>query len=70
MNDFTKEELYSLESTIKNMRIYSGIELWDEELLIKIQSMLDNYKCKHERVSPVEMLNLPLHCLDCGEKFE
>lgn len=47
MNDFTKEELYSLESTIKNMRLYSGIDLWDEELLIKIQSLIDNY-CEHE----------------------
>lgn len=47
MNDFTKEELENLLSTIGNMRIYSGIENRDDDLYIKIQSMIDNY-CDHK----------------------
>ena len=47
MNDFTREELESLESTIKNMRIYTEIDNYDEDLMIKIQYLIDNY-CEHE----------------------
>jgi len=43
MNDFTKEELDQLLSNIDSMRIYTDIENWDEELRVKIQSMIDNY---------------------------
>ncbi len=50
MNEFTKEELYSLESTIKTVRAYTDIELWDEELLIKIQSLIENY-CEHKWIN-------------------
>lgn len=47
MNDFTKEELEQFKSNILNIRIYTEIENYDEDLLEKIQSMIDNY-CKHE----------------------
>lgn len=47
MNDFTKEELESIITTIKSLRVYTEIENWDEDLLEKIQSMIDNY-CEHE----------------------
>lgn len=46
MNDFTKEELYDLESTILNCRLYMGIDTWDKDLLLKIQGMIENY-CDH-----------------------
>lgn len=54
MNDFTKEELESIISTIKSLRIYTDIENWDEELADKIQSLIDNY-CDHEYI------NVPTH---------
>ncbi len=47
MNDFTKEELETLISTINSVRIYTGIDNWDEELFNKLQSMIENY-CEHE----------------------
>lgn len=46
MNDFTKDELEDLISTIKSLRIYTGIDNWDEDLEFKIQSMINNY-CNH-----------------------
>jgi hypothetical protein len=75
MNDFTKEELESMLSTIENVRIYTEIENWDEELAIKIQTMLDNY-CEHEDFEdvPVECErygcdNTFCCCKKCGAKF-
>jgi hypothetical protein len=47
MNEFTKEELQSIVSSIKSLRIYTEIENWEEELLDKVQTMIDNY-CEHE----------------------
>ena len=71
MNDFTKEELQDLYTLInftkRNMDLTPRISIGFYE---KIISMIDNYRCKHERTSPAEALNMPLHCLDCGEKFE
>ncbi len=43
MNDFTKEELEQLKSNILNMRLFTDIDIWDENLLIKLQSLIENY---------------------------
>ena len=72
MNEFTKEELeqilFDMNDKIfrfdKNHVSESYIALRD-----KVELMIDNY-CEHERCSPNDALNVPLHCLDCGEKFE
>lgn len=69
MNDFTKEELETLLETCYQWRGEYGAVI-GESLINKLHSMIDNYRCKHERTSPPEVLNMPLHCLDCGEKFE
>ncbi len=53
MTDFTKDELESLLSTIKSLRVYTEIVNWDEDLEIKIQSMIDNY-CEHEFIPAIE----------------
>lgn len=71
MNDFTREEL---ENFVSWGEVYTEFgNSWTDKihrpLIDKIQSMIDNY-CEHERLSPTEALNMPLHCLDCGEKFE
>jgi len=47
MNNFTKEELIDLRSTIASLRVYTDINNWDEELFDKIQSMIDG-SCEHE----------------------
>lgn len=47
MNDFTKEELEQLISDINNIRIYTDIDNWDDELHTKIQFMIENY-CEHD----------------------
>jgi hypothetical protein len=47
MNDFTKEELESLLSSIGTVRVYTEIGNYEEGLYIKIQSMIDRY-CDHE----------------------
>ncbi len=68
MNEFTKEEL---EETL------FALQEWNHPscdypryiaLRNKIQSRIDNY-CEHQ-YSPTEALNIPLHCLKCGMKFE
>ncbi len=62
MIDFTKKEL----EAIKRALITHDFRYPD--LMNKTQSMIDNY-CEHE-YSPTEALNVPLHCLKCGLKFE
>ena len=64
MNDFTKEELE---------RILEGVAWWLDgdsalysgALINKIQSMIDNYQCKHE--SDLRSYH-PYHdkCIKCG----
>ena len=69
MNDFTKEELESMQSTILSMRIYTEIDTWDEELLCKIQSMIDNYDSKEfscEHCGCLRSKNFP-NAFCCGE---
>lgn len=43
VNDFTKEELDRLLTTIKSLRVYTGIENWDEDIVNKIQYMIDSH---------------------------
>lgn len=71
MNDFTKEELESLISTIKSLRVYTEINNWDEDLEIKIQSMIDNYRdpnCNHKEIvtGAYPRSNPPEKCEICG----
>lgn len=63
MNDFTKEELESLLSTIKSLRVYTEIVNWDEDLEIKIQSMIDSY-CEHEMTHETGEYLICIHCGD------
>jgi hypothetical protein len=65
MSDFTKEELESLKFHVDTSLAQDDDT---EGLMIKLQFLIDNY-CEHE-YSPTEMLNMPLHCLKCGVKFE
>lgn len=59
MNDFTKEELHEVLYRLENEPPW---------LTEKLRNMIHNY-CEHKRLSE-NATNLPLHCLDCGEKFE
>lgn len=57
MNDFTKEELYDLQSwgdAYTAFDIENDIYKMHEPLLTKIQSMIDNY-CEHECNGEVEI---------------
>ena len=65
MNDFTKEELQDLLSTIGAVRVYTDTPCWDEELFNKIQSMIDNY-CDHSGHIGVHDWKT---CNDCGQPF-
>jgi hypothetical protein len=68
MNDFTKEELESLISTIKSLRVYTGINNWDEELEIKIQSMIDKYYDQDcPEIHDINSINL---CSKCRKHHE
>lgn len=71
MNDFTKEELQIMLLDM-NVYIHRTTILTEspshKALRGKIQSMIDNF-CEHYW-SPTEALNIPLHCLKCGEKAE
>ena len=71
MNYFTKDELQKiLQSLIKTHDCYDHLhDIWTDNLACKVNLMIVNY-CKHERCTPVDALNVPLHCLDCGFKFE
>ena len=72
MNEFTKEELQDLHQVYKKFCSSgepAGLIALEKSILEKLQSMIDSY-CNHERCTPVNALNVPLHCLDCGFKFE
>jgi hypothetical protein len=59
MNDFTKEELKELRSAIEVTRNELG---HDDDLIDKIQSMIDNY-CEHDaEISTWQHLR----CVKCG----
>jgi len=73
MNDFTKEELEDLVSwgNVYTEFGHSWTDRMHRPLIEKLQSLIDNYCNQNEhRYSPTDALNVPLHCLDCGEKFE
>jgi hypothetical protein len=62
MNDFTKEELYDLQSWGDAYTSYdadSDIYKMHEPLLTKIQSMIDNY-CENEKklIFPKDIINM------------
>ena len=69
MNEFTKEELITIEYCLDNFIqtiINDEIENKCIDVLIKIQSMIDNY-CEHEWHSGG---NRPwLHCIKCKSNF-
>jgi hypothetical protein len=69
MNDFTKEELKQI--SIGLSWWFQGCGFMQEEeykpLVVKIQSMIDNY-CEHSYRS---VGNHPwLHCIKCKENFD
>ena len=70
MNYFTKEDLDSILSWA-NVYTEFGTS-WTyklhKSLIDRILFMIDNY-CDHH-YSPIETLNMPLHCLKCGRTFE
>ena len=68
MNDFTKEDLIKLHIALKWVGMATPDQV-DNELMNRIAEMVDNH-CEHQRCSPTDMLGVPLHCLDCGVKFE
>ncbi len=68
MNDFTNPELRLMYALINELILETTQPPCVHELKEKIKSMSINY-CDH-RYSPTDALNVPLHCLDCGEKFE
>jgi uncharacterized protein with PIN domain len=55
MNDFTKEELYDLQSVC---------DVCNNPLMLKIQSMIDNY-CEHKNKQFYELVDVD-ECKDCG----
>lgn len=68
MNDFTKEELLEIYGLLEHH--YCDPELClnpNPKLLIKIQSMIDNY-CEHEPSEP--KLVLIKHCVKCNQHLE
>jgi hypothetical protein len=68
MNDFTKEELRNLISTISTVRIYTDIDNYDDDLYNKIQSMIENY-CEHESAH-IDYDYQALKCNKCKEIVE
>lgn len=75
VNEFTKEELQSIASTIGSVRVYTDIPNWDEELLIKIESMIEKYHldkddCQHVADGRVYLTDpLQNKCIKCGELY-
>jgi len=70
MNDFTKEELFSLKADILFVRASIGNIDWSECILVKLQSMIDSY-CDHvdsEFKGNFYDIDLNL-CKKCGEFY-
>ena len=65
MNDFTRNELCSLVSNILNVRLFTQIDNYDEDLLEKIEVMLDNY-CEHQETYE-DFNSQPMRCKTCQE---
>lgn len=72
MNDLTREELVTILLWAIDRLESVGLDEFkstSEHLVYtKIQSMIANH-CEHQ-YSPTEALNVPLHCMKCGENFE
>lgn len=70
MNDFTKEELYDLQSwgdAYTAFDIENDIYKMHEPLLTKIQSMIVNY-CEHDsKASDISYTNY--FCTKCGKEI-
>ncbi len=67
MNDFTKEELEDLIFCVKDHTGYQGDSI-HENLLKKLQSMIDNY-CEHQEQYEDLDYN-PMRCKKCLEIIE
>lgn len=70
MNDFTKEELEKIIKSIDGL-VFSKFYADDTQLVYnKIQSMIDNYNCKHESDGLIYTSFLPQNkCKNCGEFY-
>jgi len=65
MNDFTKKEL---EEIFDSVMFHT--DPTNDELLTKIQSMIDNYQCKHEGDGMIYTSHPPQNrCIKCGEFY-
>ena len=66
MNDFTKEELEHLATLFKFTEVaYPDFKL-NEDLWVKIESMIDNY-CEHKETEMDCDGGISLVCTKCGE---
>ena len=65
MNEFSLEELKEIyERACNNQKVLNA------KLMIKIKSMIDNYKCDHESDGQVYTSNPPCNkCKKCGEFY-
>ena len=66
VNDFTKDELEKINYALDITTFHNDEYEENEQLLNKIQSMIENY-CEHQSTS--DGSGLEQICLDCGKSF-
>jgi hypothetical protein len=74
MNPFTKKELIALKNGIEYLPrcVHVGKKYQEmcDSIIIKIQSMIDNYKCNHESDGLIYTSNPPKNkCVKCREFY-